>query len=256
MRPMAVVPMNDPNGIYFPHLKGIDPSLKQLFSRVFLSIPVETQRTQLACIDWVKTDPFYDVIYHEQDLSIGEDFLTLYRHAASACDSPQILHLCFMDRLAYALQSDHRETFMADILSAGQKCTPLIFQRSDIAWQTHPKNYQEIEGMLTMAGNWLFGKSLDFAWCHMVIQAGLLKQIILRVKHRDISFFAEMVLNIMDVVATKDVDWLSWEDPFIFAADPVELKRAREQSLDETHKRLASVLPMLKLMKEYAEMHG
>ncbi len=251
MLPMAVIPMNDPNGIYFSHLKAIDPSMKQLFSRIFISIPHETQKSQSAFIEWVKRDDFYDVVYHEQDLSIGEDFLTLYSHAASACAPAQILHLCFMDRMAYTLQSEHREVIMADILSAGQDSTPLIFQRSDLAWQTHPKNYQEIEGMLTLAGNWLFGKSLDFAWCHMVIQAGQLQQVISKVKRRDISFFAEMVLNIKDDVETKDVDWLSWEDPFIYSDDPLELKRAREQSLDETHKRLAYVIPMLKLMYEY-----
>jgi hypothetical protein len=41
------------------------------------------------------------------------------------------------------------------------------------------------------------------------------------------------------------VDWLAWEDPFILACDPTELKRERENSLSETKKRLNYVLPML-----------
>jgi hypothetical protein len=44
------------------------------------------------------------------------------------------------------------------------------------------------------------------------------------------------------------VDWLAWEDPFILQRDAAELKREREQSLDETNKRLKYVLPMLETL--------
>jgi len=51
-----------------------------------------------------------------------------------------------------------------------------------------------------------------------------------------------------DNIKTRDVDWLAWEDPFIFNRDADELKREREQSLDETNKRLRYVLPMLETL--------
>ena len=41
------------------------------------------------------------------------------------------------------------------------------------------------------------------------------------------------------------MDWLAWEDPFILSRDATELKRERENSLDETKKRLNYVLPMI-----------
>jgi len=44
------------------------------------------------------------------------------------------------------------------------------------------------------------------------------------------------------------VDWLAWEDPFIFNRDADELRHERENSLAETQKRLAYVLPMIETL--------
>jgi len=44
------------------------------------------------------------------------------------------------------------------------------------------------------------------------------------------------------------VDWLAWEDPMILSRDAAELKRERENSLDETQKRLSYVLPMIETL--------
>jgi hypothetical protein len=49
-----------------------------------------------------------------------------------------------------------------------------------------------------------------------------------------------------------EVDWLAWEDPFGLGADPKALKATRESSLEETHKRLAYVIPMLELLHRHA----
>jgi hypothetical protein len=66
--------------------------------------------------------------------------------------------------------------------------------------------------------------------------------------HRDIFMIAEFTLALRNDVKTKDVDWLSWEDPFIYACDAQQLKAEREQSVRETRKRLAYVLPILQLL--------
>lgn len=175
-------------------------------------------------------------------------FITLYAHAASDSTPEQILHLCFIDRVAFALQGEYRAAFVADIQDVRREQLPLIFRRSEKAWQTHPNNYRELEQMTTRVGEMLFGKSLDFAWCHIVIQAKQLQKIIAKIQRRDMSFFAEMVLAMIDTVKTREVDWLSWEDPFILSKADRKLKVEREKSIEETHKRLAYVIPMLQLL--------
>jgi hypothetical protein len=204
-------------------------------------------------MEWLKTDNFFHAICHQDVVAIGDDFLTLYAQAALVCDPDQLLHLCFIDRLAYALQSEHRAAFMADVQAIKLAQTPLLCQRSARAWQTHPRNYRDIEQMATKAGEWLFGKSLDFAWCHLVISARRLREVVPMVKNRDMSFFAEMILAVREDIDTKDVDWLSWEDPFINSCDAQALKIARENSLAESRKRLAYVIPMLQLLHRTAQ---
>ena len=248
-RPVAVIPMNDPDGSFFPHLVAITPLLKQLFSQLFVSVNMATQQNQPEYVDWLGGDDFFHVFCHKTEVTtIGEDFLSLYGRAASACDPDQVLHLCLIDRVAYALQSEYRTVFIADIQAVTPQQTPLIFQRSELAWQTHPRNYREAEQMVITAGEWLFDRSLEFAWCHIAVQAHQLSKAIATVQNRDMSFFAEIVLALREDVKTKAVDWLAWEDPFITSGDAQELKRARETSIDETHKRLGYVIPMLQLL--------
>jgi hypothetical protein len=213
MRPNIVMPMNDPKGLLFPLLEIITPQLKELFEYAFVSIPLATHNAQARYVEWLKGDPFFRPFVHTQDVtSVGDDFLTLYGYAAASSAPAQTLHLCFIDRVAYALQSEHQGPFSMDMqmLQAGNM--PLIFQRSEAAWQTHPHNYQELEEMVTRVGELLFGKSLDFAWCHLALRAEQLQAIVPQIQARDLSLMAEMVLLLRDVIKTKDVDWLAWED--------------------------------------------
>ena len=59
---------------------------------------------------------------------------------------------------------------------------------------------------------------------------------------------AEMIFYMQDEIKTRDVDWLAWEDPFLLSRDSAELKHERENSLDETNKRLRYVLPMIETL--------
>lgn len=253
MRPVIVMPMHDPNGLFFPHLKTITPTLKALFERAFISIPLETRQSQCESIKWVKSAKFFEIFEHKDAVTVGDDFLALYAFAARSCSAQQLLHLCFIDRVAFALQSEHRERFQADIESVQIEHTPLIFQRSVKAWETHPRNYRELEQSVTRAGELLFRKTLDFAWCHLVVQAHRLQQVLPQIKNHDLSIVAELALLMKDMLHTSDVDWLAWEDPFILKRDASQIKIEREQSADETCKRLNYVIPMLKLLKENAQ---
>ena len=47
------------------------------------------------------------------------------------------------------------------------------------------------------------------------------------IKNRDLSIVAEVVLLLRDEIQARDVDWLAWEDPYIYARNPAELKAER-----------------------------
>jgi hypothetical protein len=248
MQPAIVMPMHDPQGLIFPHIKAVTPLLKTIFAQAFVSVPASTKKAQPAHVDWLETEGFFQVLHHEDELPVGDTFSALYTGAAITCNRQQVLHLCFPDRVAFALHTEHRDSFIADMRTTTLEQTPLIFQRSEAAWNTHPRNYRQIEQMVTTVGQILFQKTLDFAWCHFAIRVGQAREILPQIKAHDLSLEAEIVLLLKDIVQTREVDWLAWEDPFIFGSEPEPLRREREQSAEETRKRLSYVLPMLQLL--------
>ena len=247
MRPALAFPYNDPDERMLPHLLAILPDLKNHFERVYIAPPPST-------LKWLKptgqilTDDFFTVFPVEEEKPIGENFSYLYRRAAETAHPDQPIHLCYLDRISFALEANHRDSFLADIDSLSTEDLPLIFQRSDYAWQTHPQNYRELEGIVTTVGKNLFGRELDYAWCHIVVRAEQLREIMPLVKNPDLSMVAEMIFYLKDQIQTRHVDWLAWEDPFILERDADKLKQEREHSLVETQKRLKYVLPMIETL--------
>lgn len=247
MKPALAFPYNDPDGTMLPHLQTILPDLKSHFDRAYISPPPATLEL-LQQKDLILTDDFFTVLPVDGDKRIGERFAHVYQRAAETAHPEQIIHLCYPDRLSFALEGQYRKTFLADIDSLTADDLPLIFQRSPYAWDTHPQNYRQLEGIVTTVGKNLFGRELDYGWCHIVVQAKQLREVMPRVKNPDLSMVAEMIYYMQDTIKTRDVDWLAWEDPFILGRDAAELKAEREQSLGETNKRLSYVLPMLETL--------
>ena len=247
MKPALAFPYNDPDGTMLPHLQAILPDLKEHFERAYISPPFST-------LEWLQqkkqliSDDFFVIFPTATDMPAGKRFADLYQHTAEIAHPEQSIHLCFPDRLSLALEGGYREPFLADITSLTEDDLPIIFQRSEYAWKTHPQIYRRIEGIVTTVGKNLFGRELDYAWCYFVIKAKQLGRIIPLTTLPNISMVAEMAYYMQDEVKTKDVDWLAWEDPFILNRDADELKREREQSLDETNKRLEYVLPMIETL--------
>jgi len=252
MKPILAIPFVDSDGLLFPHLQAILPDLKEHFDRAFLTLPKITQEGQPENLRLLERDDFFTLFPTDSEEPVGDHFSFLYRKTASAAHPEQIVHLCFIDRLAFALRTGYREQFLADVDALGQEHLPLIFHRSESAWATHPQNYFELESFVTDIGQTLFGKSLDYGWCHFVIQAGQLREIMPLIEQHDLSMVAEMILHVPAEVKTREVDWLAWEDPFILGRDAEELKCERENSLAETQKRLAYVLPMVELLTKFA----
>jgi len=117
-------------------------------------------------------------------------------------------------------------------------------------------DYRELEGMVTTVGRHLFGSELDYAWCHLAVQAGRLREIIPLVRNPDLSMVAEMIFYLQKEICTRDVDWLAWEDPFILRRDGAELKHERENDLQETQKRLSYVVPMIETLTSLSRDRG
>ena len=250
MTSTAVMPLHDPECLLLPSLVDAIPLLLQIFDRVFLGI---TRFTMAACnkpLESLRLPAAIQIVSIPADLPVGDQFLTLYRRAVATSLPEDCLHLCFPDRLAFGLQPKFRAMFSADIFAAGQAQTPILFQRSPAAWDTHPGNYRELEGILTRVGELLFGRFLDFAWCHLAVRAGILGGILPMIQGHDMSILAEIVLHLMDIIETRDVDWLAWEDPYLLNQDPDLLKAEREASAEEVRKRLAYVIPMLVRLAE------
>ena len=230
-----------------PHLQAILPDLKNHFDHAYVSTPPSTLNL-LQQNNLILTDNFFTVYPVDGNLLVGEHFAYLYQRAAEDAPYEQALHLCYPDRMAFALEGEYHDAFLADVDALKVADLPVIFQRSQRAWETHPQNYRQLEGIVTTVGKNLFGSELDYGWCHIVVKAQQLREVMPLVKNPDLSMVAEMVFYMHDTINTRDVDWLAWEDPFILDLDPDDLKREREQSLDETNKRLKYVLPMLETL--------
>jgi hypothetical protein len=255
MPPALAFPFNDPDGTMFHHLQVILPDLKNHFERAYLCPPLATLQHR-DHMQQLHSDDFFTIFPIDREMPIGEHFAYLYQHTADMAPPDQTIHVCYLDRLAFALEGEYRDSFLLDIHSLSAHDLPLIFQRSPIAWQTHPQNYRELEGIVTRVGRNLFGMELDYAWCHIAVRAEQLREIMPLVKNPDLSMVAEMIFYLQDEIHTRDVDWLAWEDPFILSRDPAELKRERENSLAETKKRLNYVLPMIQTLARLSEVES
>jgi len=253
MQHILVTPMNDPEGTMFAHLQQLTPLLKTIFAKAFVSIPATTIQKQADYVAWIESEPFFVVQRCEGDPPVGHYFADLYRYSARHSQPDDLLHLCYIDRLAFALETDYREACINDIRSVSLDDAPLIFERSAKAWDTHPQNYREIEHMVTRVGELLFGKSWDLGWCHLVATPEQLNTALESIDNPNISMVAEIVIGLRAVIDHKAVDWLAWEDPYIFNADAETLKAQREASQQEVFKRLAYAVPMMQHLYETAK---
>lgn len=246
--PAIVLPCHDPQGLYLPHLETITPQLKQLFSRAFISISPTTLQTQPTPIKTLEADDFFCLNFNEPGTLVGDHYRAAYTNAVTRCPPRQVLHLCDIDKVAFILQNRYKERFIADIGSIGGAKTPLLFQRSETAWLTYPQNYREIEQLAIKLAEFMFGRYLDIAWSHLVIRTDQLQQILPHLRSRDFGLLAEIVLKLATQLTTQEVDWLAWEDPFIYARDADELRRERSESAMETKKRLVGIKPISQIL--------
>jgi len=250
LQPVVVFPCHDPDGVTLLWLEAILPQLKSLFASAFVSVTESTVMAQAQRVARLRAETFFSLSVAPHDTPLGVQFHDLYRRAANSCPADQFLHLCFPDRLVYALLGPQCEAFCVDVASVVD--TPLLFQRSAAAWATHPRNYGVAEGLITQLGELILGRSLDFSWCHLALTAQQLREILPYVKVHDMAILCEMILTLRQSLQVRDVDWLAWEDPLVLSREPDQLKCERERSVAETRKRLGYVQSMLQVLFDFA----
>ncbi|MBN1260533.1 MAG: hypothetical protein JXB35_07615 [Anaerolineae bacterium] len=247
-RPLLVWPIHDPQGLVLPHIAAILPDLKTLFSGVFAGVTAATLAAHAGAIARLEADAFFSVLVHPARASLGDQFLSLYRRACDGLDPERLLHLCFPDRVVFALRSHHREAFVRDMLACSAWGAPLLYQRSEAAWASHPANYATAERLGIHLCALVVGRPLDLAWCHLAVPVARLAAILPVISRRDMALLAEIVWLLREDLITRDVDWLAWEDPFLLGQEAESLRREREASAEETRKRLAYVQPILEML--------
>src|SRR5215510_11277758 len=114
MKAALAFPYNDPDGILFPHLQAILPDLKDHFERAYIAPPPPTQK-RLKPNNFILTDNFFKIFPTTEEKLIGENFAFLYQHTAETAPPDQPIHLCYLDRLAFALEGHFRDSFLGDI---------------------------------------------------------------------------------------------------------------------------------------------
>lgn len=248
MRPAIVLPFHDPKGILLNHLEQIESDLKQWFDHAFLSISPVTAIYQETRLESLAQDHFYILNPNFPDTLPGDHYRAAYHNAVLHCPPHQQLHLCDIDRVAFALQSSHRAEFLQSLEWSIRQSQPILFQRSPTAWATHPGPYQSAEAIAIQLGQLLFGQYYDFAWSYLVVRSDILAGMVPTLQHRDFGLLAEIVLSLRKQLVTCEVDWLAWEDPFILARDFDELRTERDNDPTESDRRLVWNAPIIQLL--------
>src|SRR5258706_2295180 len=114
MKPALAFPYNDPDGTMLPHIQTIVPDLKNHFDHAYISASPSAYEL-LKQKDLIHADSFFTVFPVDETKLIGESFATLYQRAAEIAPPDQPLHLCYPDRVAFVLEGEYRDSFLADV---------------------------------------------------------------------------------------------------------------------------------------------
>jgi len=245
-----VAPFHDPKGILIAKFRQTFPILRKNFPKFFLSITPPTQSAQGEFIKELKDNPIFSLNFNPEKSLAGDHYLNSFRSAVSQSRPNDYLHLCTADRLTFILNTKYKNQFLSDLSWAEKQKNPVLFIRSAKAWKTHSFNYYAAENIATSAGKLLFKKDLDFAWCHLIIKASLLKKVLPLVNQHDLSVLAEIIFLVSEraKIIQKKVDWLSWEDPYVLGVNSLKLKKERENDPEDNEKRFGYVFPILKFL--------
>lgn len=184
--------------------------------------------------------------------SVGDHARAALRLSLEQAPPGEPIFYGFDDRVLYALASPWREAFLHD-MGAAPDAGAVVYERTPAAWATHPDNYREIEGMVSRALQLLCGRRIELGISALMLSVPAARTALAQSVTPGFEVWGEWVLLALKEripVATRAVDWLAWEDPY-WAGVPLEqLKHEREQSREETLRRIRMNAPCLALLAE------
>lgn len=249
MKHLIVFSLHDTTGMIFDLVEKITPTLEEIFDGAVVSITPKTSEAQKIRVERLEENGFFELCRNQPETIVGDHYMKAIKTATERSDDEDLIHICTPDRLALAILT-HKRDFLKDMEEEKEAERPILYERSDFAWSTHPKNYRAIESMATILGKILFGKELDFFWCDLTVKAKLLRTITKKVKTSDFRILAELILPMKDDLVIKKVDWLEWEDPFVFGKETTGFKEEREMSEEEDRKRMGYVMVTINWLLE------
>ena len=244
----VILPLHDTTGRLFELLWQYLPELKVMHSRAFVSLSPDTKKIQAKNIQKLQADPFFMKVNNIPGTFCGDHFLAGYALAVNHVSPHTMLHSCDLDKIAHTFSSPHHNTYIADVQWANRQQAPVLFQRTEAAWQTFPEHYRIIEHYAIDTGKLLFNKYYDFACSHFAMPAKTLQNVIPGIKGHDFDILLEIILAVREQLITKDVDWLEWEDPFVLQVDAEILRKQRDNDPQEYKKRLTYIIPFLEIL--------
>lgn len=235
-KPLFALPYHDPKGIYNDKFKASLPKLQEIFSHLVISASPDTAENAVF-FEFLKKAGV-DTYINEPGSNIGDHFRKALKMGIEKTGDAPIFY-GFIDRTLFALNSNYSKQFIKDIETDWEEM--VLFERSELAWSTHPVNYREMEQSANKMGKHLLGQEVELASCGFLLKQDWARKILAQSQEKSFSVETEWILlayllGIKPII--KKVDWLGWEDPYILDINEKKLKIEREHDPLETQKRL------------------
>jgi hypothetical protein len=244
-------PYYDPSGKQNDAFQRQLETLKSAFDTICVSVVPPTAENNTDFVHWLE-DQGCIVFHNAPCTSSGDHARAALRIATARACGQQPVFFGFPGRILFALETEWRMSFLQDI-NAYQTSEFLIFERSQSAWDTHPRNYREIEQMVSRMFEFLCGRFIELMPCALLLSRSAANTVLCQSISASYEVWAEWTLLAMKSnisVTTKKVDWLAYQHPYWEQVEPDTLKRKQEASREETVKRIKMNMPVASLMTE------
>ena len=244
-------PYHDPDGRYNQTFQRQLANLKSEFDAICVSAVAPTLENNAVFVQYL-VDQGCVVFNNAPNTPIGDHSREALRLALSHRQAQRPIFFGFLDRILYAMETNWRTSFVQD-LNAYRASDFVVFERSAAAWNTHPSNYREIEGMVSRMFQLLCGRFIELMPCALILNSSMAEAVLSQSTSPSYEVWAEWILLAIKSgipVTTSQVDWLEYQHPYWERIEPDLRKQERETSGEETLKRIRMNMPVALLLTE------
>lgn len=246
---ILTLPYFDPNGKFNDSFRRQLPTLKSTFEAVCLSVVPPTAEKNSDFARYLESQGCL-LAHNASETKHGTHSREALRLALA--QNQQSIFFGFLDRILFALETGWRDSFLKDLELFREK-EFVLFERSQVAWDTHPANFREIEQMVSRMFEFLHGVFIELMPCAFVFSRRTAQVILDQSISESTEVWGEWILLAMQnkiPIVRQSVDWLAWKDPHWEPIAPPALKRIRETSQPETVKRIKMNMPSMLMLTE------